>query len=165
VWHTSTGIGNGVSVEILLPEQGMTLTQHLRAQARPQPVSITVDFPFPPSSNRLWRGGVHRKGYRVFLEPNYRKWKHQAGLAVMTLRPRPQMIAGAFVAHIWLDRSCNRSGDLDNRVKPVLDAAQTFGLIEDDRNCRMVHVEWASAIEAPAGCRLRLVKLAEGARP
>jgi Holliday junction resolvase RusA-like endonuclease len=109
-----------------------------------------IDLPPPPSVNRLWRRGT--KG--MVLSPAYVAWRVQAdklALASGAFRGRVR-IDGAFEAHVTLARG--RRGDLDNYgSKAVLDWAQSRELIENDKHCQRLVVEYG---EAPHGCRLIL---------
>jgi Holliday junction resolvase RusA-like endonuclease len=114
----------------------------------PEPIEITVDLPLPPSVNQIWRsarGKVHRS--KLYLD-----WTTAADMTVMANRQYPKRkIVAEFCAHVVFDHSGR--GDLDNRIKAVLDWAQSRDLIRNDSDCRRLTAEWG---EAPAGCRLML---------
>jgi Holliday junction resolvase RusA-like endonuclease len=62
-------------------------------------------------------------------------------------------ISGHFVGHVLLS-AANRSGDLDNRAKPVFDLLQEHRLISDDRHMDRLTIEWG---DAPKGrCQVRV---------
>lgn len=115
------------------------------------PVEIVIDLPMPPSVNRIWRARRAGKA-RVSISPEYDQWKRHADrLAIATGACRGvKKIMGKFEAQIVLQR---QRGDLDNRVKGVLDWAQSRELTHDDQNCERLVVEWG---EAPHGCRLTI---------
>ena len=116
-------------------------------------VDCVVDLPMPPSVNRIWR----RLQSRVVLAPAYDRWKRQADLCAIAdrdWRSKPRM-ADAFKALILLDRA-RRAGDVDNRVKAVLDWAQSRELIKNDKLCEEITARWVATVEAPKGCRLIL---------
>ena len=115
------------------------------------PIDIEIDLPLPPSVNRIWRSQKAGKR-RVSLAPEYAAWKKAADhLAIALGQVRHfKRINGGFEAHIILQRS---RGDIDNRVKAILDWAQSRELILDDSNCERLVVERG---EAPHGCRLIL---------
>jgi Holliday junction resolvase RusA-like endonuclease len=112
-------------------------------------IEIVVDLPFPPSVNRIWRGNrgiVHRS--KVYID-----WVTDADMGVMARRQYPKRkIAGAFEAHVVFNPVGQR-GDLDNRIKAVLDWAQSRDLIRNDSDCRRLIAEWG---DAEHGCRLTL---------
>lgn len=120
------------------------------------PAIVTVlDLPIPPSVNRIWQ---HKKAGKkqVFMAPEYRRWIKQADMCVLaTAQLRGvKRIDGLFEAEIALQRT---AGDLDNRIKAVLDYAQSRALIANDKNCERVTAFWG---EAPRGCRLTLKEIA-----
>jgi len=45
------------------------------------------------------------------------------------------------------------SGDLDNRIKPLLDWIQRVGLVSNDKLCEKLTAMWG---DAPAGVKVRL---------
>lgn len=112
---------------------------------------IEVDLPYPPSTNRIWR--ANRAGpKRVSISPEYEQWKRAADKLAIALGgvKHVKQLNGPFEALIILKR---QRGDLDNRVKGVLDWAQSRNLIADDKHCERLTVTWG---EAPYGCRLIL---------
>jgi Holliday junction resolvase RusA-like endonuclease len=118
--------------------------------------ATVVDLPMPPSTNRIWQQG---KG-RTFSSREYKDWKTRADRTAMANLSRGplRMIRGKFSAEILLNETMGR-GDADNRVKALLDWAQSRELIENDKYCRRVTIEWASH-GCPEGCRLTLRALA-----
>lgn len=98
--------------------------------------AITIDLPWPPSQNRIWRS----RGKRVYRDAKYVAWLEQAGWLVKAKRfPK---IMGEFGATIILNPPNNRKIDLDNRIKVILDIAQKTGLIENDHFCRLLVVSY-----------------------
>lgn len=92
------------------------------AQRRIVP-SVEIRFPLPPSTNSLFYNvaGGRRK------TPKYRAWRQQAALLIDV--QRPGRMAGPCDVAIYLPPF---SGDIDNRVKPCLDAAVAAGVLADD---------------------------------
>jgi Holliday junction resolvase RusA-like endonuclease len=120
------------------------------------PIVTVLDLPFPPSVNRLWRAGKGGNS-RVHLSPAYRAWKDEADALIRStagLRGVSR-INGLFAAEIVLNVR-ERAGDLDNRIKAVLDIAQRYGLIKDDRYLDNLQVCYG---DIPRGCRLTLREL------
>ena len=83
------------------------------------PVRFTL--PLPPSANTIWRHGAKK----VFTSKAYLAWKGM----VASLIPKGHFPGRVHVA-IMVCLPNNRS-DLDNRIKPLLDALKK-GLIDDD---------------------------------
>lgn len=113
---------------------------------------ITINLPWPPSVNRIWRQGK-RKG-SVYLDPKYKAWRDEADKVIMASRSQiGPMITGRFTAFITLDETMRRKNtDADNRTKCVLDALQRMRVIENDALADRVDVSWGAA----AGVRVSI---------
>ena len=101
-----------------------------------------VTLPAPPSANALF---VWRDGKRV-KTGTYRKWLRDAaimyrcGFGCVTPMPNNTPL------RVTIEAAINRTRDLDNSIKPLLDSLQAAGVIPDDR--------WVDEIDArrvPAG--------------
>jgi Holliday junction resolvase RusA-like endonuclease len=128
------------------------------AMPRPPIVSI-VDLPLPPSVNRIWRSNKAGK-LAVSRSAEYRLWIEQADILIMTMggmRGR-KTIKGPFIALIEIKKP-NINSDLDNRIKAVLDYAQSRAFVDNDRNCVSITAQWSAA--ALHGCRLTLREVFE----
>lgn len=88
--------------------------------------SVEIRFPLPPSTNSLFANVVGRGRVKT---TRYRRWRDSAVLAICTATPRPGRMAGPCDVAIYLPPF---SGDIDNRVKPCLDAAVAAGVLADD---------------------------------
>ena len=127
----------------------------------PEPIEITVDLPFPPSTNRIWR----QKRGGVYTAPAYAAWVKNCDAHILLARasdPRVKAhytIMGPCEADILLNID-KGIGDLDNRLKAVLDFAQRIELIDNDKLIMQLRAAWVKASWAPVGCRLTLRELA-----
>jgi crossover junction endodeoxyribonuclease RusA len=108
---------------------------------------FTLELPMPPSANHLWR---HSRG-RVHLSFPYRAWKTSADRHFLAVKRDCQPVHGLFDVHIVVDDKRFGRGDLDNKVKPLLDSLQRWNLIDDDKLCTGLRVEWGAS---PLGCRV-----------
>jgi Holliday junction resolvase RusA-like endonuclease len=120
-----------------------------------------VDLPFPPSTNRIWRHESNNRRKMIHLSAEYRAWKAQAdacALADRGWRSKARM-PGPFSAAILLSRR-HRAGDVDNRIKAVLDWAQRVELIRNDSLAEEITARWVDPGAAPTGCRLILRSIA-----
>lgn len=119
---------------------------------------ITVDLPFPPSVNKVWRIGRNRKtGKRfVYRSKPYITWLKCADAEWLAQKPRGmfQTIVGPFTARIMLSRPDKRRRDDSNYHKAVMDWAQRAGIIKDDANSIETRSGWVTDEEAPMGMRL-----------
>lgn len=120
------------------------------------PPDIVIDLPFPPSVNRIWRGVRRRDGGNaVMLSPEYRQWKDAAdALALLRRACRDSnRVKGPFEATILLNMEAG-IGDVDNRIKAVLDWLQSRQVVENDSLCMELTIRWALPELAPDGCRV-----------
>lgn len=96
---------------------------------------MTFNLPFPPTVNHMHinAGGkrFRSKAYVAFC-----------GLVAHIIeRERiPAMGAQRLAVAIWLHAPNKRKFDIDNRVKPVLDALQRAGVYDDDEQVEELHV-------------------------
>lgn len=121
------------------------------------PIVTVIDLPMPPSVNRIWRTGSATAKGKVYLSPTYRKWMDQADMAIMCaggMRGR-KIIYGHFRAVIELRRPAVTS-DIDNRIKAVLDYAESRGFVTNDKHCDEVTARWSTEVKE---CRLTLTEL------
>ena len=86
---------------------------------------MTTDLPAPPSANALF---VVRDGRRRKTE-TYRRWRIDAGFMLVGAPRHPPQTP----LRVTVDAAVNRTRDVDNLIKPVIDACQEVGVIPDDR--------------------------------
>jgi len=107
---------------------------------------ISLTLPRPPSANRNTRFGkssVHKsKAYVDWLDAagkiiNSKCWMGIQGPYHLALKVAPRRNKGGELS--------GRQMDLDNHLKPVCDALQAFGLIENDKFARTIYMEWSDA--------------------
>lgn len=115
------------------------------------PISATqVDWPRCPSANRLWRAGRTKTGKPyVYKDKKYVAWLKQVAGHWLLQRPRGfKTIEGAYQTTIVVPPSAR---DLGNYEKAISDAAQSFGIVSNDKNCKRFIIEYG---EAPMGMRV-----------
>lgn len=99
---------------------------------------MTVLFlPMPPSANVYWRSVTIRGAARVLESREARAYKADVAERLAALGVKP--LAGPVVLHLAV-MFATASGDLDNRVKPLLDALKGKAL-EDDRWVVEIHAK------------------------
>lgn len=86
-----------------------------------------IRLPIPPSTNNLF---VTRGRKRV-ISPAYRAWRTEAGLRLNVQRPQSHAKSRRLAVAIHVPDTVR--GDLDNRIKGLLDLIVDHGLIADDR--------------------------------
>lgn len=87
-----------------------------------------VELPLPPSLNNAYanhKGGRHKTA-------SYARWQADALEKILTSVPQAKRIGGAVNVSILLPERMR--GDIDNRIKPILDALVASKRIDDDRN-------------------------------
>lgn len=112
---------------------------------------ITLDLPMPPSVNRIWR---RKGGGGMYLAKEYQDWIKQADgfLLAQKRELKGSAIKGPFELRLTIsDR--DRRGDLDNRLKTILDFCQRVNLISNDKHAEKITLQWG---RAPEGCRVEL---------
>lgn len=85
-----------------------------------------IRLPWPPTVNHYWG---HR-GSRRFLSPRVKEWRREA--TVLVRAARKATFSGPVAVALSLYPPDRRKRDLDNIVKPVLDALVWGGLLKDD---------------------------------
>jgi Holliday junction resolvase RusA-like endonuclease len=113
----------------------------------------SVSVPVPPSANNLY---PTINGRRV-KSGEYTRWLKVA-VPLLRLLARPQ----SYPVMAELTVECKLSGtrDLDNMIKPILDAAKKAGvIIDDNRSCVSgISIKY-SPLEKSDGVRVRFVSV------
>lgn len=105
-------------------------------------MSILLDLPIPPSMNDYWRPGPNRsraaaEGARV-MYPTGKAKRYRKEVAAEWIAQRNRTpLCGPLILRgwIWFER---RGSDVDNRIKPLLDALEEAGCFENDRQVSSV---------------------------
>lgn len=96
--------------------------------------SVSIELPWPPSMNMYWRAVRGRN----ILSADGRKFRENAIALCSDVRERfdkPVVVSIALYPPNRLRR------DLDNCIKPLLDAVQHAGILADDYLVDALHVE------------------------
>lgn len=99
-------------------------------------------LPWPPSVNQCF-ANVPGKG-RVKTKA-YKDWRYQAGwLIKISMAKAPKM--GRYSVKIEATRQGKRRRDIDNFIKPIVDALVESGVVPDD--CQMQHCQatWVAGL-------------------
>lgn len=101
---------------------------------------MIFQLPWGPSANAIWRNGANgthlSSKYREFLDASLASWYEQG-------RPR---VRGELTVHLYLFPPDSRPRDVDNRIKPALDAMTKIGFWEDDRVVKKVSATLCSPV-------------------
>lgn len=104
--------------------------------------SVLLDM--PPSSNRMWRKGMTG----IYPSAEYRAWKTAAAVEVMAAKKGPTFHGPVEI--ILIIKRAHKLRDLDNNIKPILDALQLGQVIEDDNQVHRLHARWAFDTDLPS---------------
>lgn len=105
--------------------------------------TVQATLPYPPTANKLWR---FVPGQRTPLKSeDYRRWLAAVDACLpMSMRGK---VRGSCRVEIIAERPDARKRDLDNLVKPILDAIKDGktlkGLIRDDADINAYAIQWA----------------------
>ncbi len=103
---------------------------------------LTLQLPFPPTTNNLFFNLPGRRGGRAPTK-GYKAWKDRAAVAIRRQAPAP--IAGPVTLSIELGRPDRRRRDLSNYIKALEDALVHHELIDDDSMVQTLSVSWGSS--------------------
>ena len=124
-----------------------------------KPEHARLMLPFPGSINSLWRC----VGGRNILSKPGREYQALAQQYLMTQKPLPRFDSPVSVEIALCPPSLRRM-DIDNRIKPVLDALQRAEVLADDSLVHRLVVTWDRSQEvADAGGCICWVELAGAA--
>jgi crossover junction endodeoxyribonuclease RusA len=101
--------------------------------APPLPKTVRLTLPEPPSANRYWR---HAKG-NTYLSPDAVAYRETVWAEACKARVNKKMACDVIFSFRWF-RS-RKSGDLDNRVKQLLDSLQHGCVIVSDGQIAELH--------------------------
>src|SRR5262245_39720721 len=94
----------------------------------PERPELTFALPIPPSMNEMY---ANVRGRRVKTRAA-RRWHHDASWLIK-LEAGGSRIEGPWAIGVVYPRSMK--GDVDNRLKALLDAVVASGIVCDDRYC------------------------------
>ena len=95
-----------------------------------KPAQFDVEIPIPPSMNNAYFNLAKGKGRAKTSD--YKAWKNNTAKEIQMRVPAALRIGGPVSVSILLPSKM--PGDVDNRIKGVLDALVASGRIDDDRN-------------------------------
>ena len=100
-------------------------------------MTITITIPLPPPTNSLYINLPKGKGRAKSAK--YARWIPYAG-AVARHLAAGKRIGGLYSFTMYLPDGIR--GDWDSRLKAGLDLLAAFGITDDDRFCRDIHILW-----------------------
>lgn len=104
------------------------------------PDFIDLEIPAaPPSANRIWRTNPNARGN--YLSADARAWFN---LVAASVYPRKAPDGWPFYKVEIIVEPPRRSGDVDNKIKPILDALTRAGFWPDDDRVAFVSCEFGA---------------------
>ncbi len=91
------------------------------------PCSLSVTLPLPPSVNEYWKPLPNGRG--LYLTKSAKQFRTDVG---WLMKGKPTF-GDAELAVMIQWHMTDRRSDVDNRIKPVLDALEHAGTFDDDR--------------------------------
>ncbi len=96
---------------------------------------IILNLPFPNSANTHWR---HARG-RIYVSASGIKYRTKVSEYISENNLKAPN--GFLELFISLHPDSKRRSDIDNRIKPLLDALQCSGFVEDDSLISKITIE------------------------
>jgi crossover junction endodeoxyribonuclease RusA len=120
--------------------------------------SYSFRIPFPPSANTMWR----RAGHTIYLSEQGREFRKQVKLSIHEDTgwefDEVPLFYGRVAVSIELTGPNRRKYDVDNRIKPTLDALMHAGVFLDDEQVDKLIVT-RLPIEKPGCCDVTITVL------
>jgi len=105
--------------------------------------TVTISLPWPPSSNTYYRRGR----FATYLAPSGRAYKENVAEVISTHYPQlSNPLEGRLAVFLSISAPNKRKVDIDNRIKPVLDALQDAGVYDNDEQ-----IDFLSVTRCPIG--------------
>jgi len=111
---------------------------------------VIIKLPFPPSMNHYWRNT--QRG--TLLSKKGREYK--TGVATLLLaRGQNQRLEGRLTVRVYLTVPDRRRRDIDNYLKPLLDACNGIVWVDDEQIDKL-SIERLTEIEKPGRVLMRV---------
>lgn len=114
---------------------------------------MILTLPFPPSINRYWR----RNGHRYFIAPAGRAFRTEVEAHCRAAGLQP--IAGDVHLSVSLVPGDRRRRDIDNALKPLLDALTHGGAWTDDSQVKRLVVTMGAPDPRAGRCMVNVMEM------
>jgi crossover junction endodeoxyribonuclease RusA len=120
---------------------------------------VMLTLPYPPSANTYWR----RKGHQYFIAAAGKAFRTEVEALCRSMGLRP--LAGPVALTVTLTPGDRRRRDIDNVLKPLLDALTHGGAWTDDSQVKRLIVAMGEPEPKRGRCMVTLsqVGMTEGA--
>lgn len=119
--------------------------------------TYTYRLPWPPSVNTAWRHANMGGRVVTYLTPEQRQYRRQVCLESVRTNGGIRL-TGRLGVHLELIAPTRRKYDIDGRIKAVLDAIQSAGIIADDEQVDELRVNRLH-VESPGCCDVTICEL------
>ena len=116
-----------------------------------------LHLPYPPSINNYWIASGHRR----FISKRGVTFK-VAVAEYVALHQLESFGDGSVVVDIVLRPRDARLMDIDNCIKPILDALQDSGLMTDDKQVHQVSITRGLVMKGGGGCIVVIANTPQG---
>ena len=113
---------------------------------KPSRVSRVHELPFPPSINHYYRNVVVNRRPQTLISAEGRSYHYAVQAAIGRASPMVDHLA----VTIWVWMPDARTRDIDNLLKPLLDACTRAGLWRDDSQVKSLAIS-DRGIARPSG--------------
>lgn len=117
---------------------------------------LELELPYPPTMNTYWRN----LGDRTLISRRGRNYQVDVMAAVLEQQPRLRPFSGLLKVAVRVQAPDRRRRDLDNLLKPLLDALTHAGVWGDDSQIHHIDIRWEGEPAKPGGARVQVVRLA-----
>lgn len=106
----------------------------------------SFSLPLPPSLNNIFFNAPKRGRVKT---TEYKNWLELCGWEIR--KQRVPAVTGEVRVSLIIERP-NANSDIDNRIKPVLDALQKAGVLKNDNKVVEIAAKWGEVI----GCHVMI---------
>lgn len=115
---------------------------------------ITLKLPYPPSINHYWR----HVGNRTLISRTGREFRDVMQAEVIRQIGKPEPLTEAVELLLMFTAPDRRRRDLDNLLKPALDALTHAGVWQDDSQVVRIDARWSGEPAKPGAMRVVIVE-------
>ena len=116
---------------------------------------MILTLPYPPSMNTYWR----RNGPRYFIAKAGQEFRTEVAARCLASGVKP--LAGQVCMTVTLVPGDRRRRDIDNILKPLLDALTHGGAWADDSQVKRLMVTMGDPVPKQGKCMVNLMEMAQ----